>query len=90
MILVPIYLPIVELLHFDPIWFWLLILINITIGGISPPFGYVLFSLKGSAVDKITIKEIYLGVIPFIILFVLTMLLIAICPILATWLPGKL
>jgi len=90
MILIPIYLPIVELLHFDPIWFWLLILINMTIGGISPPFGYVLFSLKGSAGDRITIREVYLGVIPFIIFFILGMLLVAICPTIATWLPGKL
>jgi tripartite ATP-independent transporter DctM subunit len=90
MILIPIYLPIVNALHFDPIWFWLIMLINITIGGITPPFGYVLFTLKGAAGDEINIEEIFTGIIPFVILFVLGMILVAIFPPLATWLPSKL
>lgn len=87
MILVPIYLPIVEALNFDPIWFWILMLINITIGGITPPFGYVLFSLKGAAGEKITIEEVFKGIIPFIIIFVLVIILIVLIPSIATWLP---
>jgi tripartite ATP-independent transporter DctM subunit len=88
MILIPIYMPIVELMHFDQIWFWLLMLINITIGGITPPFGYVLFTLKGAS-DNVTISEIFVGIIPFVALFVLGMVLVAIYPPLATWLPSK-
>jgi len=90
MILVPIYLPIVRVLSFDPIWFWILILINVTIGGMSPPFGYVLFSLKGAAGDRIKIEEIYKGVFIFIIIYILVMILIVCFPEIALWLPSKI
>src|SRR5690606_34108599 len=45
--LVPLYTPIVNALGFDPLWFWMIFLINMSIGGITPPFGYTLFALKG-------------------------------------------
>jgi len=62
MILVPIYIPIVNALHFDPIWFWCTILINITIGALTPPFGYVLFTLKGTT-KEMSLEEIYMKLI---------------------------
>lgn len=89
MILVPIYIPIVNLYHFDPIWFWLIMLINITIGGITPPFGYVLFAFKATS-DEITLQEVYRAIIPFVFLYLLGMLLVVLFPPIATWLPGKL
>jgi tripartite ATP-independent transporter DctM subunit len=89
MIFVPIYVPIITTLHFDPIWFWLVILINITLGGITPPFGYVLFTLKGTTKD-LSLQEIYRSILPFVLLYIFAMLLVAIFPPLATWLPSKL
>jgi len=89
MILIPIYIPIIQLFGFDPIWFWLIILINITVGGISPPFGYVLFSFKGTTTE-LTLQETYRAIIPFVLLFVIGMLLVTLFPPLATWLPSKL
>lgn len=89
MILVPIYIPIINAFHFDPIWFWCVMLINITIGGISPPFGYVLFTLKGVS-KELTLQEIYRAVIPFNLIFILAMILVTIFPSLITWLPGRI
>ena len=89
MIIIPIYIPIIKLYNFDPIWFWLILLINITVGGITPPFGYVLFSFKGTTTE-LTLQETYRAIIPFVLLFVIGMLLVTIFPPLATWLPSKL
>jgi tripartite ATP-independent transporter DctM subunit len=87
MILTPIYLPIVEALGFDPIWFWCTILINITIGAITPPFGYVLFTMKG-ATSEISLQELYKAIIPFVILFLSSLVLFSAVPALITWLPN--
>ena len=48
---VPIYQPIIKIYQFDDIWFWTLFLIVATVGGLTPPFGYVLFALKSAAPD---------------------------------------
>jgi len=51
LVVIPIYMPLLQPLGFDPIWFWLLFLINITVGGITPPFGYTMFAFKGVQPD---------------------------------------
>ena len=51
LVLVPIYQPIIRIYGFDEIWFWTLFLIVATVGGLTPPFGYVLFALKSAAPD---------------------------------------
>ena len=51
LVLVPIYQPIIRIYGFDDIWFWTLFLIVATVGGLTPPFGYVLFALKSAAPD---------------------------------------
>lgn len=89
MILVPIYIPIVNALHFDPIWFWCTILINITIGALTPPFGYVLFTLKGTT-KEMSLEEIYQAAIPFVFLLIFGMFLVILFPWIATWLPSRL
>lgn len=84
---IPIYQPVVDSLGFDPVWFWLMFLINITLGAITPPFGYTLFAFK-AVVPDMTISQVYRSVWPFVLLFVLGLGLIAAFPGLATWLPG--
>ena len=54
LIAVPVYSPMIAHLGFDPIWFWMLFLINITLGGITPPFGYTMFVFKSAAPDVST------------------------------------
>ncbi|MBW3097254.1 TRAP transporter large permease [Pseudohoeflea coraliihabitans] len=87
LIVVPIYLPLVHAIGYDPLWFWLLFLVNITLGGITPPFGYVLFALKGAAPEE-SLTTIFRSTWPFIGLFVLGMAIMAIYPPLVTFLPS--
>lgn len=89
MVIIPIYRPIVAQLGFDPIWFWLLFLINITVGGMTPPFGYTIFALKG-VVRDMSITEMYQAAWPFVGLFVLAVILFALFPSLVTVLPRAL
>lgn len=86
LIMIPIFSPIINVLGFDPLWFWLLFLINVTLGGITPPFGYVLFTFSSAANVRIT--ELYRASIPFVIIFIIAMLLITLFPGIATFLPS--
>jgi len=89
LIVIPIYLPIVHNLGYDPIWFWLLFLVNITIGGITPPFGYTLFALKSAWGDG-SLSMVFSAAWPFVALFVVGMVILAMFPGLVTILPSLL
>lgn len=84
---VPVFLPIVRVLGFDEIWFGVLYAITIQTGYISPPFGYTLFYMKGALPASIHMTTVYRGVLPFMLLQVVALLLIAAFPGLVTWLP---
>lgn len=88
MITVPIFMPIVKFLGFDLIWFCVLMLINIEIAMITPPFGVSLFVMKGVAPKGTTMMDVYKAGIPFVLLSMLTMAFIMVFPKLALWLPG--
>ena len=88
MISVPIYMPIIFALGFDPIWFGLLMLLNIEMAMTTPPFGMLLFVMKGVAPSGTTMGDIYRAGIPFLLCDLATMLLIIAFPIIALWLPG--
>ncbi len=79
-VVVPILVPIVASFHIDAIWFAILIAMNLQASFLTPPFGFALFYLKGSAGDKVTTGSIYKGVIPFIGLQLLALLIIVIFP----------
>ena len=83
---IPIYQPVVTALEYDPVWFWLLFLINITLGAITPPFGYTLFAFKAVAPDM-SISQVYRAIWPFVILFLIGIVVIIAFPAIATWLP---
>jgi tripartite ATP-independent transporter DctM subunit len=87
LVLIPIYQPLLKLYAFDPIWFWTLFLIVATVGGLTPPFGYVLFALK-SAAPNLPTTEIFRASWPFVWLIVLGMVILAIFPDLVTVLPN--
>lgn len=90
MITLPIYMPIVNFLGFDPVWFGILLLINMEVGMTTPPFGLSLFVMKGVAPPDTTMADIYRAVFPFILFHLLAMALIMVFPILALWLPSKM
>ena len=79
-IVIPILLPIVEAFEIDPLWFALLIAINLQTSFLTPPFGFSLFYLKGAAGDKINTKDLYIGVIPFILIQILTLFIVLFFP----------
>jgi tripartite ATP-independent transporter DctM subunit len=85
-VIIPIYQPLLKALEFDPVWFWTLMLLNVTVGGMTPPFGYTMFAFKGAAADVPT-GTIFSASWPFVWLFVAAMVIVAIFPGLATWLP---
>jgi tripartite ATP-independent transporter DctM subunit len=83
----PILLPIITTAGFDPIWFAVVLTINMEIGLISPPVGLNLYVINGIAPD-ISLKTILMGSLPYVACMVLAILLLCIFPGLATWLPN--
>jgi tripartite ATP-independent transporter DctM subunit len=79
-IIVPILVPVMEAFGIDPIWFAVLIALNLQASFLTPPFGLSLFFVKGAAGDSIKTMEIYKGIIPFILLQVLALVLVIIFP----------
>src|SRR6056297_15105 len=87
-IVVPIFLPIAIHLGIDPLYFVLLICINLQMSFLTPPFAYAIFFVKGVAPPSVTTKEIYWGVAPFVILQAIALTLCIIWPQIITWLPS--
>lgn len=79
-IVVPIMVPILDELGIDPIWFAILVAMNLQASFITPPFGLSLFFLKGAAKDMVSTLEIYKGIIPFIFLQLLALALVMLFP----------
>ncbi|AUH65267.1 TRAP transporter large permease [Paracoccus zhejiangensis] len=90
LVLIPIYVPLLATFGFDPLVVWTLFLLNLTLGSITPPFGYALFALSASSPKDVSLREIYAASWPFIGLIVLTLILVWAFPPLATWLPSRL
>jgi tripartite ATP-independent transporter DctM subunit len=88
MICLPVFMPIVTLLGFDPIWFGVLFLINIELGQLTPPFGMLLFVMKGVAPPDVKMEEIIWAAVPYMLFDVLIMAMIMIWPGIALWLPS--
>ena len=79
-IVVPILLPISQTIGIDPVWFAILIALNLQTSFLTPPFGFSLFYLKGVAPPEVKTTDIYRGVVPFIILQILVLASIVIFP----------
>ena len=88
-IVLPIIFPIVTQLGFDPVWFGIVVTINVEMGMITPPVGLNLFILKGS-VPGIKMNDIVGGALPFLLLLMLGLAIIMVFPPLAIWLPGRM
>jgi tripartite ATP-independent transporter DctM subunit len=86
-IVVPIAGPILLGMGIDPIWLGVLIAINVQCSFLTPPFGFSLFYLRGVAPPSIVTADIYRGIVPFVILQLVALTIVAMFPPLATWLP---
>ncbi len=85
---VPIFFPLAQTLGFDPIWFGLIMLLSLEISFTTPPFGLLLFVMKGVAPTGTTMREIYTSAFPFIFCSLLLVALLIGFPQLALWLPS--
>jgi len=88
-VIIPIVGPVLLTMGINPIWLGILIAINLQTSFLTPPFGFALFYLRGVAPKEIKTTHIYQGVIPFILIQLFAMLIIAWWPAIATWLPAK-
>ena len=89
-VVVPIVGPVLLAMGVDPVWLGIMIAINLQTSFLTPPFGFALFYLRGVAPPSIRTMHIYKGVIPFIVIQLAAMAMIAYWPQLATWLPTKI
>jgi tripartite ATP-independent transporter DctM subunit len=87
LIMIPIITPIVKKVGFDPIWFAILVCVNLQVSYLSPPFAYSIFYLKGVAPPEVELRHIYRGVIPFMILQCIGLFLCILFPQIVLWLP---
>ncbi|MGD8743031.1 MAG: TRAP transporter large permease subunit [Granulosicoccaceae bacterium] len=87
-VVVPIVGPVLLALGLDPIWLGVMIAINLQTSFLTPPFGFALFYLRGVAPPEVTTGHLYRGVMPFIIIQLIGLGLLAAWPGIATWLPG--
>ncbi|MBT4166547.1 MAG: TRAP transporter large permease subunit, partial [Rhodospirillaceae bacterium] len=96
LIVLPVFAPLVAELDFSGhvadeavvYWFTVLVAINLQTSFLTPPFGFALFYMKGIAPKEVDIKNIYLGIIPFVFIQVIGVILVLIWPQIALWLPG--
>lgn len=89
-VVVPIVGPILLAMDLHPVWFGVMIAINLQTSFLTPPFGFALFYLRGVAPPSVTTMDIYRGIIPFVIIQILGLCVVAYWPGLATWLPKVL
>ncbi|HUG61586.1 MAG TPA: TRAP transporter large permease subunit [Methylomirabilota bacterium] len=88
-IVAPLYVPLVGLLGFDLVWYGVLYTITCQIAYMTPPFGYNLFLMRAMAPPEITIRDIYVSIIPFVLIMTLALALVMIFPEIALWLPSR-
>jgi len=86
-IIVPLFIPIAIRLGYDPLWFALIICINLQMSFLTPPFAYSIFFVKGVAPPQVTIFDIYRGVVPFVTLQLIGLFLCIVFPQIILWLP---
>lgn len=87
-IIVPIVAPILLMMGVDPIWLGIMIAINLQTAFLTPPFGFALFYLRGVTPPSVKTIDIYKGVMPYILIQLSVLVMLAVWPELATWLPS--
>jgi len=87
LITLPVFMPIVQRLDVDLIWFGVLYLICMQLGLLLPPHGLLLMTMKGVAPPQVTMSHIFRAVVPYIVMSLVLLAVIAVFPALAVWLP---
>ncbi|RME39920.1 MAG: TRAP transporter large permease subunit [Deltaproteobacteria bacterium] len=87
LVVVPIFTPIASDLGFNPLWFAMLVCVNLQTSFLTPPFGYALFYFKGVAPPEYSMGDIYRGIIPFVVIQLIGLAVMMFVPEIITWLP---
>jgi tripartite ATP-independent transporter DctM subunit len=87
LVTLPFFMPLVQRLGIDPVWFGILFLMCMQLGLLTPPFGLLLFTMKGVAPPDITMQQIYAAALPYVWFGLLVLGLILLFPAIALWLP---
>ena len=90
LITLPVFMPIVQRRGIDPIWFGVLYLICMQLGLLLPPHGLLLMTMRGVAPPQVAMADIFLAVVPYVVLSLILLAVIAMFPAIATWLPAIL
>lgn len=90
LISLPPFLPIVDSLGMSRLWFGVLLLVNLQLASLTPPFGYALFYMKSVAPEGVTLLDIIRSIIPYIPLIIIVLLLVMFFPQIALWLPNQM
>ena len=88
MITTPLFVPLIAMFGYDPLWFGILYAVNTQMGYLTPPFGANLFYMKGVAPKDVTMGDIYRSIVPFVILQAIGLVICLLFPPIATWLPS--
>ncbi len=89
-IVIPIVGPVLLAMGVDPVWLGIMIAVNLQTSFLTPPFGFSLFYLRGVTPESVPTAAMYRGVAPFIAIQLFMLILLAVFPSIATWLPGTL
>ncbi len=98
LIILPVFTPILETMDLGShvaqseflVWFAILLAVNLQTSYLTPPFGYALFYMKGAKIPGVTMQHIYAGIIPFVILQLIGLAIVALFPEIVLWLPRQL
>ncbi len=88
LIVAPVYIPMVQQLGFNPIWFGILYTVTCQIAYITPPFGYNLFLMRALAPPQVTLSDIYQSIVPFLLIMIIGLAILMAFPQIALWLPN--
>jgi len=88
MITLPIFMPVVQSMNVDLVWFGVMFLICMQLGLLMPPHGLLLMTMKGVAPPQVTMMHIFRAVVPFVAISIVVLILVFLLPGIAVWLPG--
>ncbi|OPY86537.1 MAG: Sialic acid TRAP transporter permease protein SiaT [Smithella sp. PtaU1.Bin162] len=90
LVTIPIFVPIIKAVGFDPVWFGVMFVVNTELAQITPPLGLNLFIIKGISPPSVILKDILIGAFPFMILDAVALVLVCIFPQIILWLPSTM
>jgi TRAP-type C4-dicarboxylate transport system permease large subunit len=90
LITIPIFMPILTALNFDPVWFAVMMMVNLEMGNMTPPFGMLIFVMQGVTPKDVTYEQIVWAAFPYMLFDLLVIAMIMVWPQIALWLPKTL